>query len=55
MTLADPYYMPTMEEVVQAVGSSKVISKLDLMKGYYQVQVHKNDRKNTAFISPMEN
>ena len=52
VTRADPHYMPTLEEVVQAVGSSKVVSKLDLTKGYYQVQVHKKDREKTAFISP---
>ena len=52
VTRADPHYMPTLKEVVQAVGSSKVVSKLDLTKGYYQVKVHKKDREKTAFISP---
>ena len=32
-----PFYMPRVEEVLEQVGRSKVISKLDLSKGYYQV------------------
>ena len=52
VTRADPHYMPTLKEVVQAVGSSKVVSKLDLTKGYYQVKVHKKDMEKTVFISP---
>ena len=31
------FCMPRVEEVLEAVGRSKVISKLDLSKGYYQV------------------
>ena len=52
VTRADTHYMPTLDEVVQAVGSSKVVSKLDLTKGYYLVQVDKKYSDNTAFISP---
>ena len=33
-----PFYMPRIEEVLEAVGRAKVISKLNLSKGYYQVQ-----------------
>ena len=32
-----PFYMPRVEEVLEQVGRSKVISKLDLSKGYYHV------------------
>ena len=32
-----PFYMPQVEDVLEAVGRSSVISKLDLSKGYYQV------------------
>ena len=33
VTTADPYYMSTMEEILERVGESKVMSKLDLAKG----------------------
>ena len=52
VTVTDPYYMTTMEEIVERIGASKVMSKLDLAKGFYQVEVDPKSRKKTAFISP---
>ena len=34
-----PFYMPTVEETLEAVTKAKVISTIDLNKGYYQVRV----------------
>ena len=45
-----PFYMPRIEEVLEAVGKAKVISKLDLSKGYYQVPMREQDVAKTAFI-----
>ena len=42
--------MPRVEEVLEAVGSAKVLSKLDLSKGYYQVLMDERDVEKTAFI-----
>ena len=52
VTVADPYYMTTMDEIVERIGASKVMSKLDLAKGFYQVEVDPRSRKKTAFICP---
>ena len=52
VTIADPYYMSTMEEILERVGESKVMSKLDLAKGFYQVEVEPTSREKTAFVSP---
>ena len=52
VTVADPYYMTTMEEILERVGESSVMSKLDLAKGFYQVEVEPSSREKTAFISP---
>ena len=35
--------MPRVEEVLEAVGKSAVISKMDLSKGYYQVPMREED------------
>ena len=51
-TVADPYYMATLDEIVERVGQSKVLSKIDLAKGYYQVRVAAGSKEKTAFISP---
>ena len=52
VTTADPYYMACMDEILERVGSSKIISKLDLNKGFYQVEVDPGSQCKTAFVSP---
>ena len=44
-----PFYMPRVEDVLEQVGRSKVISKLDLLKGYYQVPMVVADIPKTGF------
>jgi len=50
ITTSLPFYMPQVEEVLEHVGKSSVISKIDLTKGYYQVPMHPNDVPKTTFI-----
>jgi len=50
ITRDQPFYMPRVEEVLEGVGQAQFVSKLDLTKGYYQVQVAPGDRKKTAFV-----
>ena len=45
-----PFFMPRVEEVLEAVGRSRVISKLDLLKVYYQVPMLKEHIRKTAFV-----
>ena len=45
-----PFYMPWVEEVLEQVGRSKVISKLDLSKGYYQVLMVVADIPKICFV-----
>ena len=52
VTTADPYYMASMEEILERVGSSQIISKIDLCKGFYQVVVEPQSQEKTAFVSP---
>jgi len=42
--------MPRVEEVLEGVGQARWVSKLDLTKGYYQVQVAPGDIPKTAFV-----
>ena len=53
LTAKDPYYMPTLvDDILERVGSGHVLSKLDLVKGYYQVKVAAGSHEKTVFISP---
>ena len=51
ITIKDPYYMVTLEEILDRVGNSSVMSKIDLSKGYYQIEVHPGSMDKTAFVS----
>ncbi len=52
ITTPEPYYMPGFEEMVSKIGEARVLSKLDLVKGFHQVEVHPDDIAKTAFICP---
>ena len=52
LTVADPYYMTTLEEILERVGNSGCLSKLDLSKGFYQIGIEKESIEKTAFITP---
>ena len=52
VTQSDPYYMSTLEEILERVGSSAAISKLDLSKGFHQIEVEPEDIDKTAIITP---
>ena len=51
LTRQTPFYMPRVEEVLEGVGQARYISKLDLSKGYYQVQLTEQAIPRTAFTS----
>ena len=52
VTQGDPYYMSTLDEIVERVGMSGCLSKLDLSKGFYQIPVSNESVDKTAFITP---
>ena len=52
VTVADPYYMVTLEEILEKVGNSGCLSKLDLSKGFYQIGIEEESRDKTAFVTP---
>ena len=41
--------MPRVEEVLESVGRSRYISKIDLTKEYYQIPIVEGDIEKTAF------
>ena len=49
LTRQTPFYMPRLEEVIEGVGRARFISKLDLSKGFYQVQLTEAAQPKTAF------
>ena len=52
VTQADPCYMATFDEILERVGQSRCISKIDLRKGFYQIEVEEESVAKTAFLTP---
>ncbi|XP_068216703.1 uncharacterized protein [Palaemon carinicauda] len=52
LTVADSFPLPRIEDCIDKIGNAKYISKLDLLKGYWQVPLTENAREISAFITP---
>ena len=50
ITKKDSNPMPNIEEALLDLSESKVYSKLDLTKGFYQISLDTNSREKTAFV-----
>ena len=55
ITEPDHYPMPNIIDITNNIGKSRVFSKLDLLKGYFQVPVHPPDVPETAIVTPFGN
>lgn len=52
MTVPDSYPIPRIDDLVDAVGQSRFLTKIDLLKGYYQVPLTKSAQLISAFVTP---
>ena len=51
VTRKDAYALPRLGDTLDALAGSKWFSTLDLASGYWQVGMHPDDRKKTAFCT----
>jgi len=52
VTIPDSYPLPRVDDLIDAVGQSKYLSKIDLHKGFYQIMLTEKARVTSAFITP---
>ena len=52
VTATDSYPIPRIEDCIDKIGSSKFISKFDLLKGFYQVPLTERAKEISAFVTP---
>ncbi|ROT72058.1 hypothetical protein C7M84_009595 [Penaeus vannamei] len=52
ITEPDHYPMLNMNDLTASIGDARIFSKLDLLKGYFQVPVHPDDVPKTAIVTP---
>lgn len=51
-TVKDAHPLPHQADALSALGGNAFFSTMDLTSGYYNVEVHEDDRRYTAFTSP---
>ncbi|XP_066968138.1 uncharacterized protein [Macrobrachium rosenbergii] len=51
-TKLDRYPLPNIADTTNQMNSAKVFTKIDLLKGYFQITVVKKDIEKTAIITP---
>ena len=52
VTQADPYPLPRINDTMDAVANMKYLTKIDLLKGFYQVPLSREARRVSAFVTP---
>ena len=52
MTEPDHYPLPNIQDITNNIQQSSIFSKLDLLKGYYQVPMNPTDIPKTAIATP---
>lgn len=52
VTVPDCYPLPRMEDCIDNLGSARFVTKLDLLKGYWQVPLTPSASEISAFVTP---
>ena len=52
VTIKDSYPLPRIDDIIDAIGKSKFLTQLDMLKGYHQIPLTKRARLISAFITP---
>jgi hypothetical protein len=52
VTKTDSYPIPRIDDCIDKVGKAKVVSKFDLLKGFWQVPLSERAKEVSAFVTP---
>ena len=52
ITVADPYPVPRIDDLIDTVSDASFLTKIDLLKGFYQVPLTEQAKEASAFITP---
>ncbi|XP_042875418.1 uncharacterized protein LOC122255445 [Penaeus japonicus] len=51
-TRSDSFPLPRIDDIIDALGDATYLSKIDLLKGYYQVPLTERAKTISAFVTP---
>ena len=51
VTRKDAYPLPRLDDLLDTLAGSRLFSTLDLVSGYWQVEIHPRDKQKTAFCT----
>ena len=52
VTVTDCYPLPRIDDIIDKVGTAKFVTKIDLLKGYYQIPLSEEAKVISAFTVP---
>ena len=52
VTKSDSYTIPCVDNCIDQIGHARYVSKLDLLKGYWQVPLTERAKEISAFVTP---
>ena len=52
VTVKDSFPLPRIDDILDAIGSSKFLTQIDMLKGYYQIPLSESAKQMSAFITP---
>ena len=52
VTRLDGYPLPRIDDIIDQLGDANYITKIDLLRGYYQVRLTERAKKISAFVTP---
>ncbi|XP_066990476.1 uncharacterized protein [Macrobrachium rosenbergii] len=51
-TVKDSYPLPRINDILDSIGNSIILTQIDLLKGYYQIPLTDSAKEISAFITP---
>lgn len=52
VTVKDSFPLPRIDDIIDSIGQAKYVTKVDLLKGYYQVELTDKAKTISAFTTP---
>ena len=52
VTVKDSYPLPRIDDILDAIGNARYLTQIDMLRGYYQIELTERAKLISAFITP---